>query len=157
MTLPTVNWNYPTAVKVGAGRIRELPQWCESLGMRRPLLITDPGLASLPLIAGMLEHCRSAGLECGLFHDIKGNPTGKNVDDGVAAFKAGGHDGVIAFGGGSALDAAKAVALMAGQGVRCGTSRILATTICASTWPAWRPWWRCRPQPEPVRKSAGLR
>ena len=115
MSLPYVNWNYPTAVKVGAGRVRELPQWCESLGMRRPLLITDPGLAALPLIGSVLDHCRSAGLECGLFHDIKGNPTGKNVDDGVAIFKAGGHDGVIAFGGGSALDAAKAVALMVGQ------------------------------------------
>jgi alcohol dehydrogenase class IV len=115
MSLPSVNWNYPTAVKVGAGRVRELPQWCKSLGMRRPLLITDPGLAALPLIGNVLEHCRSAGLECGLFHDIKGNPTGKNVDDGVAIFKAGGHDGVIAFGGGSALDAAKAVALMVGQ------------------------------------------
>ena len=115
MSLPSVNWNYPTAVKVGAGRVRELPQWCESLGMRRPLLITDPGLAALPLIGSVLDHCRSAGLACGLFHDIKGNPTGKNVDDGVAIFKAGGHDGVIAFGGGSALDAAKAVALMVGQ------------------------------------------
>ena len=115
MSLPSVNWNYPTAVKVGAGRIRELPQWCENLGMRRPLLITDPGLAALPLIGSVLEHSRSAGLECGLFHDIKGNPTGKNVDDGVAVFKAGDHDGVIAFGGGSALDAAKAVALMVGQ------------------------------------------
>ena len=115
MSLPSVNWNYPTVVKVGAGRVRELPQWCESLGMRRPLLITDPGLAALPLIGSVLDHCRSAGLECGLFHDIKGNPTGKNVDDGVAIFRAGGHDGVIAFGGGSALDAAKAVALMVGQ------------------------------------------
>jgi alcohol dehydrogenase class IV len=115
MSLPSVNWNYPTAVKVGADRIRELPQWCESLDMRRPLLITDPGLAALPLIGSVLDHCRSAGFECGVFHDIKGNPTGKNVDDGVATFKAGGHDGVIAFGGGSALDAAKAVALMVGQ------------------------------------------
>jgi len=114
-SLPSANWNYPTAVKVGAGRISELPQWCKSLGMRRPLLITDPGLAALPLIGSTLDHCRSAGLECGLFHDIKGNPTGKNVDDGVAIFKAGGHNGVIAFGGGSALDAAKAVALMVGQ------------------------------------------
>jgi len=115
MSLPSANWNYPTAVKVGAGRIRELPQWCKNLGMRRPLLITDPGLAALPLTGSVLELCRAAGLECALFHDIKGNPTGKNVDDGVAIFKAGGHDGVIAFGGGSALDAAKAVALMVGQ------------------------------------------
>lgn len=115
MTLPSANWNYPTAVKVGAGRIRELPQWCASLGMRRPLLITDPGLAALPLVRDALQSCRDADLECGLFHDIKGNPTERNVTDGVAAYQAGGHDGVIAFGGGSALDAAKAVALMVGQ------------------------------------------
>ena len=56
MSLPSANWNYPTAVKVGAGRIRELPQWCKSLGMRRPLLITDPGLAALPLIGSVLDH-----------------------------------------------------------------------------------------------------
>ena len=115
MSLPSANWNYPTAVKVGAGRVRELSQWCKSLGMRKPLLITDPGLASLPLIDDLLQQCRADGLESGLFHQIKGNPTGKNVEDGVAAYKAGGHDGVIAFGGGSALDAAKAVALMVGQ------------------------------------------
>ena len=115
MSLPSANWNYPTAVKVGAGRVRELSQWCKSLGMRKPLLITDPGLASLPLIDDVLQQCRADGLESGLFHQIKGNPTGKNVEDGVAAYKAGGHDGVIAFGGGSALDAAKAVALMVGQ------------------------------------------
>ena len=83
--------------------------------MKRPLLVTDPGLAALPMTVKLLDSCRSAGLDAGLFHAIKGNPTGKNVDDGVAAFKAGGHDGVIAFGGGSALDAAKAIALMAGQ------------------------------------------
>lgn len=115
MTLPIANWNYPTSVKVGAGRASELPQWCASLGMKRPLLVTDPGLATLPMTVKLLDSCRSAGLDAGLFHAIKGNPTGKNVDDGVAAFKAGGHDGVIAFGGGSALDAAKAIALMAGQ------------------------------------------
>jgi len=115
MSLPTANWNYPTAVKVGAGRIRELPHWCRSLGMRRPLLITDPGLAALPMIAEVVAHCASSDLPCSVFHDIKGNPTGKNVDDGVATYQAGRHDGVIAFGGGSALDAAKAVALMVGQ------------------------------------------
>lgn len=115
MTFPSANWNYPTAVKVGAGRIRELPQWCVSLGMRRPLLITDPGLAALPVVRNVLERCRKADLECGLFHEIKSNPTDRNVADGVAAYQAGGYDGVIAFGGGSALDAAKAVALMVGQ------------------------------------------
>ncbi|WP_353190752.1 iron-containing alcohol dehydrogenase [Pandoraea pnomenusa] len=111
----SVNWNYPTSVKVGPGRVRELPEWCKSLGMKRPLLVTDPGLASLPMVAQVREHCNAAGLACGLFHDIKGNPTGANVDAGTRAFRDGRHDGVIAFGGGSALDAAKAIALMAGQ------------------------------------------
>jgi alcohol dehydrogenase class IV len=115
MTLPSVNWNYPTAIKAGPGRIKELPALCRGLGMARPLLVTDPGLAALPMVVGAVQGCRDAGLECGLFHEIKGNPTGRNVDDGVRAYKQGGHDGVIAFGGGSALDAAKAIALMAGQ------------------------------------------
>ena len=83
MTLPIANWNYPTSVKVGAANA----QWCASLGMKRPLLVTDPGLAALPMTVKLLDSCRSAGLDAGLFHAIKGNPTGKNVDDGVAAFR----------------------------------------------------------------------
>ena len=109
------NWNYPTSIRVGSGRIRELAETCQQLGMHAPLLITDPGLAALPMVEDALAICRSAGLECGLFADIRGNPTGSDVENGVTAFKAGDHDGVIAFGGGSALDAAKAVALMVGQ------------------------------------------
>lgn len=115
MTQLSVNWNYPTAIKAGPGRIRELPQHCEALGMRRPLLVTDPGLAALPMVADVVASCREAGLACTVFSHIKGNPTGANVRDGVEAFKAGNHDGVIAFGGGSGLDAAKAIALVAGQ------------------------------------------
>jgi len=109
------NWNYPTAIRVGAGRIRELPGLCQSLGMRNALLITDPGLASLPIVQQAVVKCQSEGLGCAVFSNIKGNPTEQNVTDGVHAYHAGMHDGVIAFGGGSALDAAKAVALMVGQ------------------------------------------
>ncbi len=130
MSVPSVNWNYPTAIKAGPGRISELPQACRELGMARPLLVTDPGLAALPMVAAAQAACREAGLQCGLFHDIKGNPTGRNVDDGVAAYRQGGHDGVIAMGGGSALDAAKAIALMAGQQRPLWTSRTWATTTC---------------------------
>ena len=111
----TGNWNYPTAMRFGAGRIKELPEACRSLGMQRPLLITDPALAALPMVQDTLEICRAAGLPCGLFSDVQGNPVEANVSAGVQAFKDGGHDGVIAFGGGSGLDAAKAVALMVGQ------------------------------------------
>ncbi len=109
------NWNYPTAMRFGAGRIVELPDDCKLLGMTKPLLVTDPGIAGLPMIADAIKNCEAAGLPTAVFSDIKPNPVGANVEAGVEVFKAGGHDGVIAFGGGSALDAAKAVALMAGQ------------------------------------------
>ena len=111
----TGNWNYPTSVRFGAGRIAELPAACRELGMTRPLLVTDPGLAALPLVAEAVARCADAGLDVAVFSDVQGNPTGENVDAGTAALRAAGHDGVIAFGGGSALDAAKAIALMAGQ------------------------------------------
>jgi alcohol dehydrogenase class IV len=109
------NWNYPNAITAGAGTINTLPTLCKALGMRNPLLVTDPGLARLPMVDGCLERCRGTGLDCGLFSAIRLNPTATNVDDGVSAFRHGGHDGVIAFGGGSALDAGKAIALMVGQ------------------------------------------
>ncbi len=115
MTELIANWNYPTNVSVGRGRISELPQACKRLGVSAPLLVTDPGLAALAMVSDASSACSQAGLQCAVFSAIQGNPTGENVEEGVRAFKRGGHDGVIAFGGGSALDAAKAIALMAGQ------------------------------------------
>jgi hypothetical protein len=110
-----VNWNYPTAVRTGAGRIAELAGACRELGMSSPLLVTDPGLAGLPMVKDAVEDCEEQGLGISVFSDIKPNPTGENVEAGVEYYRSGGHDGVIAFGGGSGLDAGKAVALMAGQ------------------------------------------
>jgi len=111
----TANWNYPTNIRQGIGRVTELPSICEELGLRKPLLVTDPGLAQLPMVIDVIENCRKQGLDCGLFSGVTSNPTQQNVADGVIAFKRGGHDGVIAFGGGSALDAGKTIALMVGQ------------------------------------------
>ncbi|WP_417771306.1 iron-containing alcohol dehydrogenase [Stappia sp.] len=112
---PSVNWSYPTSVRFGAGRIQELGSAAKRLGMSRPLLVTDPGLARLPMVGEALEILKAAGLEPGLFSEVKPNPTGANVEAGVAAYRAGGHDGVIAFGGGSGLDAGKVIAFMSGQ------------------------------------------
>ncbi len=111
----SANWNYPTNVKVGAGRINELSDLCKGLGIQAPLLITDPGLAALPMLKKIVDDVNASGLRCGFFSGIQANPTGENVQAGVAFYQEYKHDGVIAFGGGSALDAAKAVALMVGQ------------------------------------------
>jgi len=109
------NWNYPTAMRIGAGRISELAAACTEMDMKAPLLITDPGLAALPMVGDIVANCRQAGLAIALFSAIKPNPTGTNVDNGIEAYRAGNHDGVIALGGGSSLDAAKAVAVAAKQ------------------------------------------
>lgn len=111
----TANWNYPTSIRVGAGRIRELSEACHLLGITSPLLVTDSYLAQLPIVESALVHCREAGLHVALFSDIKANPTGDNVMTGVSVYRRGQHDGVIALGGGSALDTGKAIALMVGQ------------------------------------------
>jgi len=111
----TANWNYPTKVRVGPGRASEIPAACKELGMKTPLLVTDPGLAESLMLGKIVQNCLAAGLSVGIFSQIKANPTGENVSDGVKAYHDGQHDGIIAFGGGSGIDAAKAIALMVGQ------------------------------------------
>jgi 4-hydroxybutyrate dehydrogenase len=114
MTL-TANWSYPTAIRFGAGRISELGQACRDAGITKPLLVTDRGLAGLPVTARAFGVLESDGMEYALFADVDPNPNEHNVAAGIAAYRDGGHDGVIAFGGGSGLDLGKAVAFMAGQ------------------------------------------
>lgn len=109
------NWGIPTQILFGPGRIEALPEACTAAGITQPLLVTDPGLAALPMIKEAIEHNGAAGVPTGLFSEIKGNPVGKNVEDGLKVYRDGAHDGIIAFGGGSALDAGKCIAFMAGQ------------------------------------------
>lgn len=109
------NWNYPTSIRFGPGRIAELPEACGELAIFRPLLVTDPGVTALPWFAGILTRLAREGMEVEVFSDVRSNPTGDNVAQGVVRFRDAGCDGVIALGGGSALDAGKAIALMVGQ------------------------------------------
>jgi alcohol dehydrogenase class IV len=114
-SLEIADWSYPTRIAVGAGRVRELPDCCHELGLRAPLLVTDPGLAGLPMVLQLAASCTAAGLRTAIFCDVQGNPTRQNVEQGVDLFKSGQHDGVVAVGGGSALDAGKAIAFLSGQ------------------------------------------
>src|ERR1700734_3560522 len=105
------NWNYPTTIWAGPGRISELPAACAQSDIRRPLIVTDEGLVNAPMIKNALGALKDSAL----FGAVRGNPALSHVEAGLKAYRSGGHDGVVAFGGGSALDAGKVVAFMSGQ------------------------------------------
>ena len=111
------NWSYPTTIKFGVGRISELAAQCKAVGMAKPLLVTDRALAALPITAQALDILDTAGLGRAVFSEVDANPTEANMDAGLQVYRAGGHDGVVAFGGGSALDLGKMIALMVDQPV----------------------------------------
>ena len=106
------NWNYPTTVWFGCGRSSDVLSACKELKMKNPLLVTDPGLAKSPILNNVLESCPQ---QTKVFSDVRGNPVGSNIQNGVSTYKSGKHDGVIALGGGSGLDVGKLIAFMSGQ------------------------------------------
>ena len=109
------NWSYPTTVKFGPGRIKELGEACLSLGIRNPLLVTDKVLAQLDITQNALDIIKSSGFAGAIFSDVDPNPNELNLELGLNVFRNGNHDGVIAFGGGSGIDLGKMIAFMAGQ------------------------------------------
>jgi alcohol dehydrogenase class IV len=113
--VPNRNWSYPTAIKFGVGRIAELAEHAAAAGLKKPLLVTDKALAYLPITSEALDVLDKAGLGRAMFSDVDPNPNEKNMADGIDVYVKGGHDGVVCFGGGSALDLGKMIALMAGQ------------------------------------------
>ena len=109
------NWNYPTTMWVGENRIKDLGSACKNLNIKKPLLVTDNGLAESVITKNVLSHLKKEGIAVELYSNVVGNPTGTNVNEGVECFKKNNCDGVIAFGGGSGLDVGKAIAFMSGQ------------------------------------------
>jgi len=109
------NWNYPTTMWVGENRIKDLGSACKNLSIKKPLLVTDSGLAQSDIVKSALSDLKKEGIPVELYSNVVGNPTGTNVNEGVDCYKKNNCDGVIAFGGGSGLDVGKAVAFMSGQ------------------------------------------
>ena len=108
----SMNWNYPTSIWFGEKRINEIQKACESLNIKKPLIVTDPGILKTNIVEKINQSLNS---KANIFSDVQSNPTGNNVEQGVLYFNANSNDGVIAVGGGSGMDVGKGIAFMARQ------------------------------------------
>ena len=109
------NWNYPTTMWVGENRINDIAEACKNLGITKPLLVTDKGLAQTDIVKKTLLILDNNKVSAELYSNVIGNPTGSNVTEGADYYNKNRCDGVIAFGGGSGLDVGKAIAFMSAQ------------------------------------------
>ena len=110
--MENTNWNYPTLIWFGLNRVNEIQKACNNLDIKNPLIVTDPGILKTNIINKVNNVLDS---EAAIYNDVQGNPTGSNVMNGVNFFNTGKHDGIIAVGGGSAMDVGKGIAFMSGQ------------------------------------------
>ena len=113
--IENANWNFPTPIKFGLGRVRDLYLSLKEMGVKNPLIVTDPQLREKDCFKKIIKNFDDMNNNYSVFSDIKGNPTGKNVENGIKVFNDNQNDGVIAIGGGSSLDAGKAIAFMSIQ------------------------------------------
>ena len=109
------NWNYPTTVWVGEKRVKDISEACKNLKISKPLFVTDKDLVNLSFVKEIITENLKKFNKFNIFSNFAGNPIGENVEEGVKEFKKNNCDGVIALGGGSALDVGKAIAFMSGQ------------------------------------------
>jgi alcohol dehydrogenase class IV len=111
----STNWNYPTPIRFGLSRRLEIIEALNELSITKPMIVTDPNFAENENFVDILAILKKSQIEFSVFSNIKGNPTGKNVADGVHQFNSRNSDGIIIIGGGSSLDAGKAIAFMSKQ------------------------------------------
>jgi len=112
MNIQNINWNYPTPIWFGPGRIKDIQKACDDLNILNPLIVTDPGILKTDIITKLNNNLKTTAK---IYSEVQGNPTGKNVKDGVDFFNSFQNDGVIAVGGGSGMDTGKGIAFMAKQ------------------------------------------
>ena len=115
INLENTNWNYPTPIRFGIDRVKELSLFIDELKISNPLIVTDPQFREVAQFKGIIDSLNNSNKNYSIFSEIKGNPTGTNIRDGVNVFLKNKNDGVIAIGGGSSLDAGKAIAFMSKQ------------------------------------------